>query len=298
MKSKAGFVALIGAPNAGKSTLMNQMVGAKISIVTHKVQTTRSRVRGIMMQDDAQVIFVDTPGIFKPKRRLDRAMVAAAWQGADDADVVLLLHDAAQARIDEDTGAIINALKEQNRKAALVLNKVDLIDPPRLLDRSQELYDLMDFTASFMISAENGSGVKDLAKWLAEQMPESPYLYDPDDISDLPQRLLAAEIVREKLFLNMHQELPYQLTVETEKWTERKDGSAEIHLTIYVARDGHRGILLGKGGQTMRRIGQSARLELEEALERRLHLFTHVKVRKDWMDDRARYSSWDSDYDA
>lgn len=296
--TRAGFAALIGAPNAGKSTLMNLMVGAKVSIVTPKVQTTRARIRGIVMEDTAQIIFVDTPGIFSPKRRLDRAMVDAAWRGAVDSDVLLLLHDVARSQIDDDTKAIIEKLKEQGAPVCLILNKIDLAPQDRLLTRAAELSEMYAFEKVFMVSAHNGSGVNDLRQWLAGKMPASPYLFDPDDLSDLPQRLLAAEILREKLFLNLHQELPYQLTVETEKWFEREDGSAEIHLTIYVAREGHRGIILGKGGQTMRRIGQSARLELEDALERRIHLFSHVKYRKDWMNDRGRFDAWDLDFDA
>jgi len=298
MQTKAGFVALIGAPNAGKSTLMNAMVGSKVSIVTPKVQTTRSRVRGIAMEGQAQIIFIDTPGIFSPKRRLDRAMVQAAWKGAEDGDVVLLMHDCARREIDADTHSIVSQLAETGRKASLVLNKIDLATPERLLARTQELSQLLEFEKVFMISAETGNGIDDLRSWLAAQMPASPFLFDPDDLSDMPLRLLAAEIMREKLFLNLHQELPYQLTVETEKWEEQEDGSAAVHLSIYVAREGHRGIILGKQGQTIRRIGTAARIELEDALDRRIHLFSHVKVRKNWMDDAARYSVWDLDYDA
>ena len=296
--TKAGFVALIGAPNAGKSTLMNAMVGQKVSIVTPKVQTTRSRVRGIAMHENVQIIFVDTPGIFKPKRRLDRAMVQAAWQGAEDGDVLLLLHDCARRVIDDDTISILANLAKSGRKASLVLNKIDLAPQQRLLERAAELAEHYDFERVFMVSAESCSGVADLKAWLAAKMPKSPFLFDPDDLSDMPLRLLAAETLREKLFLNLHQELPYQLTVETDEWTEREDGSAEVHLSIYVAREGHRGIILGKGGQTMRRIGTTARKELEMALDRRVHLFSHVKYRKDWMNDSARYSLWDLDYNA
>ncbi len=297
-QTKAGFAALIGAPNAGKSTLMNAMVGQKVSIVTPKVQTTRSRVRGIAMHDDAQIIFVDTPGIFTPKRRLDRAMVQAAWQGAQDGDVLLLIHDVARRQIDEDTLNIIKQLESSGRPCSLVLNKLDLAPPERLLERADEMSKLFVFENIFMVSAETGNGIDDLKSWLARKMPASPYLFDPDDLSDMPMRLLAAEILREKLFLNLHQELPYQLTVETEKWEERDDGSADVHLSIYVSREGHRGIILGKQGQTIRRIGMAARIELEEALQRRIHLFSHVKFRKDWMDDSARYSVWDLDYNA
>ena len=298
MMTKAGFVALIGAPNAGKSTLMNLMVGQKVSIVTPKVQTTRSRVRGIAMHSDTQIIFVDTPGIFRPKRRLERAMVQAAWQGAEDGDVLLLLHDCARIAVDDDTAGILANLVSSGLRASLVLNKIDLAPQERLLERAAELSEQYDFERVFMVSAATGNGVGDLKSWLATQMPDSPYLFDPDDLSDMPLRLLAAETLREKLFLNLHQELPYQLTVETDNWNERDDGSAEVHLSIYVAREGHRGIILGKGGQTMRRIGTAARKDLEMALDQRIHLFTHVKYRKDWMNDSARYSIWDLNYDA
>jgi GTP-binding protein Era len=296
--TRAGFVALIGAPNAGKSTLMNAMVGTKVSIVTPKVQTTRSRVRGIAMEDTSQIIFIDTPGIFQPKRRLDRAMVSAAWKGAEDGDVLLLLHDCARREIDEDTARIVEELAQSGRRASLVLNKIDLAPPERLLERADELSRMCEFERVFMLSATTGNGIDDLRSWLAGRMPPGPYLFDPDDLSDMPMRLLAAEIMREKLFLNLHQELPYQLTVETEKWEELDDGSATVRLSIYVAREGHRGIILGKRGATIRRIGMAARIELEEALGRRIHLMSHVKVRKDWMDDAARYSVWDLDYNA
>lgn len=296
--TRSGFVALIGPPNAGKSTLMNQMVGQKVSIVTPKVQTTRSRIRGIAMKGTSQMVFVDTPGIFTPKRRLDRAMVHAAWQGADDGDVLLLLHDCARKVIDDDTLAILAKIKEQKLTVSLILNKTDLATPEKLLTRTKALSDEYDFEEIFMVSAEYGHGVEDVKSWLAKKMPLSPYLFDPEDLSDLPQRLLAAEVLREKLFLNLHQELPYQMTVETDSWEEKKDGSAEIRVSVYVSREGHRGIVLGKGGQTLRRIGQSARLELEEALDRRIHLLTHVKYRKDWMDDKERYADWDLNFDA
>ena len=296
--SKAGFVALLGAPNAGKSTLMNAVVGQKISIVTPKVQTTRSRVRGIVMHGNSQIIFVDTPGIFKPKRRLDRAMVSAAWQGADDADILLLLHDCARKTIDDDTLAIMNSLRELGRPVSLVLNKIDLVTPEQLLKRTKELSDMMDFEQVFMISATKENGLDDLLSFLADKVMTGPYLFDPDDLSDLPMRLMAAEIMREKLFLNLHQELPYQLTVETDHWRDREDGSVEIRLTIYVQREGHRGIVLGKGGQTLKRIGMMARHELEDVFDTKVHLLSHVKYRKDWMDDKARYQDWDLDFDA
>jgi len=296
--TKSGFAALIGAPNAGKSTLMNAMVGSKVSIVTPKVQTTRSRIRGIAMEGPAQIVFIDTPGIFQPKRRLDRAMVQAAWKGAEDGDVLLLVHDCARREIDQDTAAIVAQLAESGRPASLVLNKIDLAPQERLLERAAEMAKQYEFERIFMVSAETGNGVNDLRQWLAEKMPAGPYLFDPEDLSDMPLRLLAAEIMREKLFLNLHQELPYQLTVETEKWEEQEDGSATVHLSIYVAREGHRGIVLGKKGSTIKRIGTAARIELEEALDRRVHVLSHVKFRKDWMDDAARYSVWNLDYDA
>ena len=296
--TRAGFVALIGAPNTGKSTLMNAMVGHKVSIVTPKVQTTRSRVRGIAMHDSTQIIFVDTPGIFTPKRRLDRAMVSAAWQGAEDGDVLLLLHDCARKKIDADTLSIIETLKKSGARASLILNKTDLTQAEHYLARTKELSELYDFEKIFMISAETGEGVEDVKNWLAEQMPQSPYLFDPEDLSDLPIRLMAAEIMREKLFLNLHQELPYQMTVECESWEERTDGSAEIKLVIFVVREGHRGIVLGKGGQTIKRIGQAARRELEEIFDQRIHLISFVKHKKDWMDDKDRYRDWDLDFNA
>jgi len=296
--TRAGFVSLIGPPNAGKSTLMNTLVGQKVSIVTPKVQTTRSRIRGIAMYGDVQVVFVDTPGIFVPKRRLDRAMVNAAWQGADDSDLVVLVHDVARSRIDDDTARILESLAKNQISAVLVLNKIDLVSRERLLERADELSQRADFSRVFMLSAEKGKGTDEFLAWLAQQMPEGPYLFDPDDLSDMPMRLLAAEILREKLFLNLHEELPYQLTVETESWEEREDGSAEVRCSIFVAREGHRGIVLGKGGKTIGRIGSAARRELEEVLDRRVHLFTHVKFRKDWMNDPARYQDWDLDFNA
>lgn len=295
---RAGFAAIIGAPNSGKSTLLNAMVGQKISIVTPKVQTTRIRVKGIVMEGESQIIFVDTPGIFKPKRRFDRAMVSVAWQGAQDGDVLLLMHDCARKRIDEDTLSIITKLQAQNRKSCLVLNKIDLTTNQHYLARTKELSEMFSFEKIFMISAEKGTGVNDIKQWLAGEMPKSPYLFDPDDLSDLPMRLMAAEVMREKLFINLHQELPYQMTVETESWIEKDDGSAEIRLTIYVAREGHRGIVLGKGGQTLRRIGQAARLELEHIFDQKIHLMSHVKYAKDWMEDKDHYTAWNLNYDA
>ena len=250
------------------------------------------------MQDEAQIIFVDTPGIFSPKRRLDRAMVNAAWQGAADNDVLLLLNDCARVSLDDETKMIIAKLVQQEQAAALILNKIDLATPEQVLVRAAELSTLFSFEKVFMISAHTGNGLSDLKSWLAQKMPLGPYLFDPNDLSDLPVRLLAAEILREKLFLNLHQELPYQMTVESESWVERKDGSAEVRLSVFVAREGHRGIVLGKRGQTIKRISQAARKELEKVLERRIHLMCHVKYRKDWMDDKERYTAWNLDFNA
>ena len=289
--TKAGFVALIGEPNAGKSTLLNRMVGAKVSIVTHKVQTTRARIRGIALHDQSQLVFVDTPGLFKPRRRLDRAMVAAAWGGAGDADIVVLLIEAHRG-ITEGVKAILESLDERTGKAkvALAINKIDKVKTEALLTLTAEMNERFDFAETFLISAERGHGTKTLKGWLAEQLPEGPWLYPEDQIADSPMRNIAAEIIREKLTLRLHQELPYELTVETEKWEDRKDGSARIDQLIYVARDGHKGIVLGNKGETVKAVSTAARLELEEFLGRRVHLFVQVKVRKNWLEDKERYS--------
>ncbi|NBT32188.1 MAG: GTPase Era, partial [Rhodobacteraceae bacterium] len=249
--TRAGFVALIGEPNAGKSTLLNRMVGAKVSIVTHKVQTTRARIRGVAMADQSQIIFVDTPGLFQPRRRLDRAMVAAAWSGVADADVVVLLIEAHRGLTD-GVRSILETLTARVGKmqVALAINKIDKVKAEELLALSQSLNEAYPFARTFMISAERGHGCEDLRDWLAEQVPEGPWLYPEDQIADLPMRVIAAEITREKLTLRLHQELPYELTVETEHWQERDDGSARIDQVVYVARDGHKGIVLGKGGET------------------------------------------------
>ncbi len=289
--TRAGFVALIGEPNAGKSTLLNRMVGAKVSIVTHKVQTTRARIRGVAMEGDAQLIFVDTPGIFAPRRRLDRAMVAAAWSGAADADLVVLLIEAHRG-VTEGVKVILSALNERagGRPVALAINKIDKVKADKLLALSQELNTLYNFNETFMISAEKGHGVDDLRKWLAGQVPAGPWLYPEDQIADLPLRMIAAEMTREKLTLRLHQELPYQLTVETENWEDRKDGSVKIDQLIYVMRDGHKGILLGHKGETIKAVGKASREELEEFLGRRVHLFLQVKVRPNWLNEAERYS--------
>ncbi|WP_299734876.1 GTPase Era [uncultured Roseobacter sp.] len=291
MSTRAGFVALIGEPNAGKSTLLNRMVGAKVSIVTHKVQTTRARIRGVAMEGESQIVFVDTPGLFQPRRRLDRAMVAAAWGGAADADVVVLLVEA-QRGVTEGVERILEGLADigQGRKVALAINKIDRVQAEVLLGLSKDLNDRYPFVETFMISAERGHGVDMLRQWLAAEVPEGPWLYPEDQIADLPMRMIAAEMTREKLTLRLHQELPYQLTVETEGWEERKDGSAKIDQLIYVVRDGHKGIVLGHKGETIKAVSKAAREELEEFLGRKIHLFLQVKVRPNWLDEAERYS--------
>ena len=287
--TRCGFVALIGEPNAGKSTLMNAMVGAKVSIVTHKVQTTRSRIRGIAVEGNGQIIFVDTPGLFRPRRRLDRAMVASAWAGAEDADIVVLMVEAHRG-ITEGVEAILSALDTHVRRpVALAVNKIDRVRRPALLPLLKELGGRRDWAETFLISAETGDGVADLKRWLARTLPEGPWHYPEDQIADAPLRLLAAEITREKLTLRLHQELPYQLTVETEAWEERKDGSARISQVIYVAREGHRGIVLGRGGETIKAVGQEARRDIAELTGRPVHLFLTVKARPQWQDEPERY---------
>lgn len=295
--TKAGFVALIGEPNAGKSTLLNQMVGAKVSIVTHKVQTTRARIRGVAIEGYAQIVFVDTPGLFKPRRRLDRAMVAAAWGGAADADVIVLLIEAHRG-VTEGVERILAELGDiaQGRTVALAINKIDRVKAKELLSLSQKMNDAFTFEQTFMISAERGYGVYDLREWLGDKLPEGPWLYPQDQIADLPMRMIAAEMTREKLTLRLHQELPYQLTVETENWEERKDGSARIEQVIYVTRDGHKGIVLGNKGETIKAISKAAREELETFMGRRVHLFCQVKVREKWLDEAERYNEMGLDF--
>ncbi len=296
-ETRAGFVALIGEPNAGKSTLLNRMVGAKVSIVTHKVQTTRARIRGVAIEGAAQIVFVDTPGLFRPRRRLDRAMVAAAWSGAADADVVVLLIEAHRG-VTKGVKAILESLgsRAEGRNIALAINKIDRVEAPTLLGLTKDLNERFPFSETFLISAEKGHGVDDLRRWLARQVPEGPWMYPEDQIADLPLRMIAAEMTREKLTLRLHQELPYQLTVETEGWEERNDGSARIDQVIYVARDGHKGIVLGKRGETIKAVSQAARAELAEFLGRKVHLFLQVKVRPGWLEERARYSEMGLDF--
>ncbi|OJI93212.1 GTP-binding protein Era [Planktotalea frisia] len=288
--TRAGFVALIGEPNAGKSTLTNRMVGAKVSIVTHKVQTTRARIRGVALEGASQLVFVDTPGLFKPTRRLDRAMVAAAWGGAADADVVVLMIEANRG-VSEGVEKILEGLQAfgEKRKIALAINKIDRVKSEALLALSEKMNEAYPFIATFMISAERGHGVDALKEWLAGEVPEGPWLYPEDQIADLPLRMIAAEMTREKLTLRLHQELPYQLTVETENWEERKDGSCKIDQLIYVMRDGHKGIVLGNKGETIKAVGKAAREELVEFLGRKVHLFLQVKVRPNWLEESERY---------
>jgi len=286
--TRCGFVALIGAPNAGKSTLINALVGTKVSIVTPKVQTTRTLIRGIAIEGAAQLIFVDTPGIFSPRRRLDRAMVGTAWGSTQDADLVALLVDAKKG-LTEDEDAILRTLADIRPSKVLVLNKVDLIDKRALLVLTQKLNERATFAATFMVSALSGDGVGDLKTWFAGHVPPGPWLYPEDQISDAPMRQLAAEITREKLFLRLHQELPYQSTVETESWKELRNGAVRIEQTIYVERESQRKIVLGKGGQTIKAIGAAARKDIAEAIEQEVHLFLFVKVREGWGDDPERY---------
>ena len=286
--TRCGFVALIGAPNAGKSTLLNALVGAKVSIVSRKVQTTRALVRGISLEGDAQIIFVDTPGIFAPKRRLDRAMVTSAWGGAGDADVVALLVDSKKG-IDDEVEAILERLKDAPRKKVLVLNKIDLIPRENLLALAQELNTRCAFAETFMVSAAKGDGVEKLREKLAGMMKPGPWLYPEDQVSDAPLRSLAAEITREKLFERLHDELPYEATVETDQWKTMPDGSARIEQTIFVTRDGQKKIVIGEAGRMIKSIGQAARKEIAEAAEQKVHLFLFVKVRSNWADDPERY---------
>jgi GTP-binding protein Era len=287
-EQRCGFVALIGAPNVGKSTLINALVGSKVSIVTPKVQTTRALMRGIAIEGAAQLIFVDTPGIFSPRRRLDRAMVGTAWSSAQDADIVALLIDSRKG-VGEDDEAIVNSLADVRPDKVLVLNKVDIADKPALLTLTQTLNERMPFAATFMVSARSGDGIAELKQWFAAHVPAGPWLYPEDQISDAPVRQLAAEITREKLYLRLHQELPYQSTVETEVWKELKDGAVRIEQTIYVERDSQRKIVLGKGGQSIKAIGAAARKEIAAAIEQPVHLFLFVKVREGWGDDPERY---------
>jgi len=285
---RCGFIALIGAPNAGKSTLINALVGSKVAIVTPKVQTTRTLLRGIAMEGSAQLVFLDTPGIFAPRRRLDRAMVTTAWSGAHDADIVAVLIDA-KSGLNDDAEGLLKKLEEVRQPKVLILNKVDLVEKAKLLAMAQAANEAAKFETTFMISATKGDGVADVRQWLATHVPQGPWHYPEDEVSDAPVRQLASEITREKLYLKLHQELPYQSTVETESWTERKDGSVRVEQTIYVERDSQKKIVLGKAGQTIKAIGEAARRELADIIEKKVHLFLFVKVRDGWGDDPERY---------
>jgi GTP-binding protein Era len=296
-RRRCGFVTIVGAPNAGKSTLLNRLVGAKVSIVTHKVQTTRSQIRGIAVFGDTQIVFVDTPGIFAPKKRLERAMVDAAWSGAADADALVVLVDG-QRGVDANVQRIVDGVAASGRKAILAINKIDAVRRPMLLALAQELNAGDVFSDTFMISALDGDGVDDLRVALVARMPVGPWLYPEDQLSDLPQRLLAAEITREKAYLRLHQELPYALAVDTESWEDFRDGSVRIQQTIYVERDSQKGIVLGKGGQTIKALRAEAQADLAEMLERPVHLFIHVKVRENWVNDPGRYREWGLKFDA
>jgi GTP-binding protein Era len=295
--TRCGYVALIGAPNAGKSTLLNRLVGRKLAIVTPKAQTTRTRLLGIAVEGNAQLVYVDTPGIFAPRRRLDRAMVAAAWSGAEDADETVLLIDAARP-IGSDTRPILDRLAERSRKSILALNKIDLVRRDRLLGLAAELAKAGNFDPVFMISGLNGDGVDDLKRHLAAAVPPGPWLFPEDQLSDATERLIAAEITREQVFLQLHDELPYASTVETEGWEERRDGSVRIDQIIYVERSSQRAIVLGDHGRRIKAIGARARAELEQQLDRRVHLFLFVKVRENWGEDRERFAAIGLDYDS
>ncbi|MXX87680.1 MAG: GTPase Era [Boseongicola sp. SB0677_bin_26] len=290
MSTRSGFVALIGEPNAGKSTLLNRMVGADVSIVTHKVQTTRTRIRGIVIEGNAQIVLVDTPGLFQPRRRLDRAMVTAAWGGAADADLVVLLVEAHRG-VTRDMAAILDTLRKGSGRApvALAINKIDRVKRTALLSLAEEMNGSFPFARSFMISARNGDGVDDLRRWMADGLPEGPWLYPDDQVADMPLRMIAAEMTRKALTLRLHQELPYQLTVETGSWDTDPDGTVRIGQVIYVARDGHKGIVLGKKGEMIKVVGQLARREIAEFLDCKVHLFLTVKVRGNWLDEPKRF---------
>ena len=297
VETRCGFVTLIGAPNAGKSTITNDFTGSKVSIVSPKAQTTRTTIKGIGIYNNTQIIFQDTPGIFKPKRRLDRSMVASAWSGAKDGDILVLVVDAKRG-FDDETRAIIEELNKQNRQAVLVLNKIDTVAKNKLLPLSAELNAAGNFAETFMISAATGENIDEFYAYLSDNLPLSPWYYPEEQMSDMPLKLLAAEVVREKLFLMLQKEIPYALTVEPELWQRRDDNSVRAEMTIYVEREGQKKIIIGQGGQMIKKIGEKARLELEEMLECRIHLFLYVKVRENWVNDPARYSDWGLNYNA
>jgi GTP-binding protein Era len=297
--TRCGFVAVLGAPNAGKSTLINAMVGTKVTIVSDKVQTTRTLVRGIVMHDRTQIVFIDTPGIFSPQKRLERAMVSAAWSGTEDADIVMVVVDLDKKNIPgRETENIINRLKDLDVPAVLILNKIDTVRPEKLLTIAQDMNTRHDFAATFMVSATRKSGTKDIVNWLSTRLPDNPWIFPEDDVSDMPMRLLAAEITREKLFHKLYRELPYALTVETESWENFDDGSIRIEQVIYVEREGQRKIILGKDGDMIRHVGEKSRLELAELFETPVHLKLFIKVRENWSEDSERYEPWGLDFNA
>lgn len=288
--TNCGSIAIIGAPNAGKSTLTNLLVGAKVSIVTHKVQTTRTRITGVAMFDDTQVVIVDTPGIFQPKKRLDRAMVSSAWSSIDDVDIVCLLMDVSKHN-HKDNQIIIENIKKQNKKCVLLLNKIDTIEKEKLLTITENLWEHGIFTDVFMISATTNSGVDSFIEWLKQTIPNGEYIYDPEDVSNVPNTLLSAEITREKIFLNIHEELPYSLTVETESWENFKNGDIKLNQVIFVEKENHRSILLGKKGEKIKQISKLARQELSSIFDAKVHLFIHIKVKPNWQNDTDRYKN-------
>ena len=293
--TNCGSIALIGAPNAGKSTLTNLLVGTKISIVTHKVQTTRTRITGVAMFDDAQVVIIDTPGIFQPKKRLDRAMVSSAWSSVDDVDIVCFLIDVARYN-NKDNEVIIENIKKQNKKCVLLLNKIDTIEKEKLLTITENLWEHNIFTDVFMISATKNSGIDEFIEWLKQNIPNGEYIYNPDHVSNIPNSLLSAEITREKIFLNIHEELPYSLTVETESWEDFKNGDIKLNQLIFVEKESHRSILLGKKGEKIKQIGKLAREELSSIFDTKVHLFIHIKVKPNWQNDIERYTNMSLDF--
>ncbi len=295
--TSSGFITLLGATNSGKSTLINKLAGQKVSIVTPKVQTTRTRVRAIINKKKCQLIFVDTPGIFLPKRRIDRAMIKSAWIEADSCDEIMVVVDCSKKHIDQATKTIINTLLIKKFKASLILNKIDLINKKEILIKIKEISYLYDFTKIFLISSKFGYGVKDLLNWLIKQMPKGPFLFEEKKITDFPDSLLAAEVMREKLYLNIHQELPYQITVETDLWDEKND-LIKCNMNIFVSKESHKGIVIGKSGMTLKRIATGTRKELEKILDKKVFISTRVKYKKDWQEDKERYSTWGLDFDA
>ncbi|MBT8003790.1 MAG: GTPase Era [Rhodospirillales bacterium] len=296
--TRCGYIAVVGAPNVGKSTLVNRLVGSKVSIVSHKVQTTRTRVLGICLSENSQIVLMDTPGIFEPRRRLDRAMVASAWSGSAEADRTIVLIDCSKGGVDKNSRAILKKLNELNIKPDLVLNKIDLVKKPNLLQLAADINQTWDIGETFMVSAENGDGVDELLTFFAGHVPDGPWMFPEDQISDMPLRLLAAEITREKLYEQLHEELPYASTVETESWEEFDDGSVKVRQIIYIERDSQKGIVLGKKGSRIKALGEASRFELEEIIGTKVHLFLFIKVKGKWGDDPDRYREWNLDFNA